>query len=178
MKIKAAIAFVAYILCIPAANWMLSNVGIQFDPNGPHLLNMGWGFYAPSGVLLIGVALASRDAIQQIAGMKVTLVGIVCGVIVSWFVNPAIAVASATAFALGEIADLVVYTPIRRRNIAAAIVTSGIVGGIVDTFVFLQIAFGSTKFWEGQVIGKTAMATVIAASVWVWNAVSKRFVPR
>ena len=42
---------------------------------------------------------------------------------------------------------------------------SGIVGGTVDSLIFLQIAFGSTQYWQGQVLGKAWMAVIGAIAL-------------
>lgn len=46
------------------------------------------------------------------------------------------------------------YTPLRQRSLYAAVVASSVVGAIVDSAMFLLIAFGSLTYLEGQVIGK------------------------
>ncbi len=93
------------------------------------------------------------------------------------------------AFALGELANFAIYTPLDRRSrvthehtqvygsawgmayrhgyeppsgqikrwttttrqpgwLVIAVLLSGVVGGVVDSLVFLQVAFGSTMFWQ------------------------------
>lgn len=174
----AAVA-AAYAATIPAANWMISNVGTQHAPGAPHVIPVGFGYEAPSGVLLIGVALVLRDIIQDRVGVRGAFAAIVCGVAVSFAIaDPAIAVASAVAFCAGEIADLAIYTPIRKRNKPIAVALSGFVGGIADSLLFLTIAFGSTTFWEGQVIGKTIIAAAAAVAVWGAGALSHRVAAR
>lgn len=77
--------------------------------------------------------------------------------------DPFIALASASAFLLAELADLLVYTPLRRRGYIRAAVASNVVGTIVDTFVFLWVAgFPIANAWQGQFVGKL---TVTAAAV-------------
>lgn len=177
MKAKTVAALAAYTACVPAANWMINNVGTEAFPGGPHTIPVGFGFSAPSGVLLIGVALAARDAVQRQAGYRWALAAIAVGVALSYLVNPAVATASAVAFLLGELLDFAVYTPLARRNLPVAVTLSGFVGGVVDTFVFLWIAFGSVQFWQGQVIGKTLVAVACGLIVWLWRAVSVRLTP-
>jgi len=174
MNKRTVTALAAYIATIPAANWMIQHVGAQPFPGGPHTIPVGWGFSAPSGVLLIGAALAARDYIQRTAGKKAALVAIAVGVALSYVVNPAVATASAAAFLLGELADFAVFTPISRRNLPVAVLASGITGGVIDSLVFLQLAFGSTQYWQGQVIGKTLVAIACALSVVAYRAVSVR----
>jgi uncharacterized PurR-regulated membrane protein YhhQ (DUF165 family) len=171
---KKYLALIGYLLTIPAANWMIQNIGTQGFPGGPHTIPVGFGYQAPSGVLLIGVALALRDYVQEKAGRNLTLAAIAIGVGLSYIVNPAVATASAVAFAISELIDLAIYTKIRHKNKPVAIATSGIIGGVIDSVVFLQIAFGSTMFWQGQVIGKTAIAVVVAVALKVYRDLSFR----
>ena len=48
-----------------------------------------------------------------------------------------------------------------RRRLLAAVVTSSMVGLVVDSIVFLSLAFGSLEFLPGQIVGK-AWAVLIA----------------
>ena len=54
----------AFLACVPAANWLIGNVGTCV-PNGPCLIPVAPGLMAPSGVLMIGAALALRDALHE-----------------------------------------------------------------------------------------------------------------
>lgn len=177
MNSKTIGALAAYLACIPLANWMIGHVGTAQFPGGPHTILVGFGYVAPSGVLLIGAALAFRDAVQRWSGKAPVLVAIAIGIGLSYLVNPAIATASAVAFGLGELADFAVFTPLSHRSLPAAVVASGVIGGVIDTFVFLQIAFGSTDYWQGQVIGKTAMAALGGLVIWIARAVPVRLSP-
>ena len=68
--------------------------------------------------------------------------------------------ARAAAFLLSEFADLAVYTPLARRGLIIAVVASGVVGLVVDSVVFLWLAFGSLEFLLGQIIGKAWMVLI------------------
>ena len=166
MNFKTITALVAYMATIPAANWMISHVGTEAFPGGPHTIPVGFGYTAPSGVLLIGVALAARDYVQKKAGYGVTLAAIAVGVALSYWVNPVVAMASAVAFCAGELVDFAIYTPLAKDRLALAVLASGVVGGAIDTFIFLRIAFGSINFWQGQIIGKSAVAAAAALVVY------------
>ena len=65
--------------------------------------------------------------------------------------------ASAAAFLLSEFADFAVYTPLARRRLVLAVVASSMVGLVVDSIVFLWLAFGSLEFLAGQIVGKAWM---------------------
>lgn len=146
---------VAFLACIPAANWLIGNAGTKCIPNGPCLIPVAPGIMAPSGVLLIGAALVLRDFVQRKLGPWWTLGAIVVGAALSAVVAPpALVVASGAAFLLSELADAAVYTPLRERRLALAVLASGVVGAVVDSAVFLWLAFGSLAYLEGQIVGK------------------------
>ena len=161
------LAVLAYIGSIFMANWFIGHIGQQLAPNGPHVIQVWPGIYAPSGVLWVGVALVMRDIVQFFLGRRIAVVAMLVGAVLSYFVAPSLALASATAFLLSESADLFVYTPmIRRRWVVPAVFCSSTVGLVVDSVVFLFLAFGSLEFIEGQIIGKFWMTCVAAAVIW------------
>ncbi len=149
---------ILFALTIPAANWMIGHVGTVCPPGGPCLIPVAPGLMAPSAVLMIGAALVLRDLVQRRLGVAAALVAILFGAALSAFLAPpAIVVASAAAFLLSEMADLFVYTPLQRRHFVLAVVLSSLVGLVVDSAVFLYLAFGSLDFLAGQVVGKAWM---------------------
>jgi uncharacterized PurR-regulated membrane protein YhhQ (DUF165 family) len=167
-------ALVLYLSTIPLANWFIDHIGKQSAPYLPHTIPVGFGYQAPSGVLLIGLALFTRDFVQEQFGKKKTLLAICAGICISYFINPSLAVASTVAFALGELSDFFVYSEVKKKSRTAAVIISGVVGGVIDSLVFLKIAFGSTQFWQGQVIGKTIMALFGGCLLWSYHALSNR----
>lgn len=164
----AILVFLAFLATIPAANWLIANAGTKCIPSGPCLIPVGFGLYAPSGVLLIGAALVLRDAVHSRGGARLSLAAIALGGVLSWAVSPALALASVAAFVLSEIADLCVYAPLRQRRLAIAVFASGLAGAVVDSAVFLWLAFGSLDFLAGQVVGKL-WATLAAAGYLWWR---------
>lgn len=151
-------ALAAFAATIPAANWLIGNVGTECIPNGPCLVPVGFGLTAPSGVLMIGAALVLRDIVHQALGWRWALLAILVGAVASGFVaTPALAIASAVAFLLSELADTAVYAPLRERRLYLAVLLSGLVGALVDSVVFQQLAFGSLDFIAGQTLGKVWM---------------------
>ncbi len=158
VKILISLAFLASIV---AANWMIQNVGAQPYPGGPHMLPVGFGLLAPSGVYIVGVTLVLRDVLQRHAGKGVTFALILVGAALSAFISPALAVASATAFLISETADFGVFSALERHGFLRAAAVSNAVSIVVDSAVFLTLAFGSLAFIEGQIVGK-AWATIAA----------------
>jgi hypothetical protein len=107
---------------------------------------------------MIGVALVLRDLVQRRLGLGISVVAIVAGAALSALLAPpSLVFASATAFLLSEFADLAVYTPLQRRRLVAAVVASGMAGLVVDSLVFVWIAFGSLDLLAGQIVGKAWM---------------------
>lgn len=155
---EGAIALVLFGLTIPAANWMLGHVGTVCVPGGPCLVPVWPGIDAPSGVLMIGLALVLRDIVQRRLGPFAGLAAIAVGTLISALLAPpAIVLASVAAFTLSELADFAVYTPLQRRRFVTAVVASGMAGLVVDSIVFLHLAFGSLDFLAGQILGKAWM---------------------
>lgn len=157
-KIPILGGFIAFILCVPAANWLISNVGSYCVPDGPCLIPVFPGIMAPSGILMVGLALVLRDVVHETLGVRWALVGILIGGLFSAIFSPAsLVVASTVAFLVSEIGDLAVYAPLRKSGFVRAAVISSIVGLVLDSLIFLTIAFGSLEFLSGQVIGKLWM---------------------
>ncbi|SEG57929.1 VUT family protein [Bosea lathyri] len=157
-RTEGLVALALFALTIPAANWLIGNIGTVCVPNGPCLVPVAPGISAPSGVLMIGLALVLRDIVQRRLGPLAGFGAIVVGAIISAFLAPpAIVVASVAAFLLSELADFAVYTPLQRRRFVTAVFASSVVGLIVDSVVFLHLAFGNLDFVAGQIIGKAWM---------------------
>jgi queuosine precursor transporter len=154
-RIEGVIFVIAFVLTIPAANWLIGNFGTVCAPNGPCLIPVAPHLMAPSGVLMIGIALVLRDLVQRRLGVGFSAAAVVVGAILSALVAPpSLVLASGVAFLLSEFADLAVYTPLSRRGLVAAVVASSLVGLVVDSIVFLWLAFGSLDFLLGQIVGK------------------------
>jgi uncharacterized PurR-regulated membrane protein YhhQ (DUF165 family) len=156
------IALAAYIAVIFAANWAVQRFG---------LVPVGFGLRAPAAVYFVGLAFTLRDLVQNILGRWVSIAAIAAGALVSAAVSPALALASGLAFFSSELADFLVYTPLLRRGWILALVPANLVGCVVDSLVFLSIAFGSLSLLGGQVLGKawtTGLAVIVLAPLRRW----------
>src|SRR6516165_6881570 len=111
MRTEGFLYLIAFMACIPIANWMIGNVGTTCIPNGPCLVPVAPGLMAPSGVVMVGLALVLRD-------------------------------------------------PLQRRRFVTAVIASSMVGLVVDSIIFLWLAFNSLEFLWGQVIGKAWMVLI------------------
>jgi uncharacterized PurR-regulated membrane protein YhhQ (DUF165 family) len=148
-------AAVGYVATIFAANWLIQHVG---------LVPVGFGLMAPAGVYAAGLAFTLRDVVQTTLGRSATVLAILVGAALSWLVSPTFAAASAVAFLVSELADFAVYTPLEDRSWLGAVVLSNTVGLVLDSVLFLWLAFGSLEFLAGQIVGKAWM-TLLAVSV-------------
>ena len=156
--VEGSVFFLLFCLTIPVANWMIVNVGTVCTRDGPCLIPVAPGLMAPSGVLMVGVALVLRDLLHRRLGVTAAVAAILIGAGLSGLVAPlSLITASAAAFLISEFADLAVYTPLQERRFIAAVIASSIVGLVVDSIVFLWLAFGSLDFLAGQVVGKAWM---------------------
>ena len=171
MTPRAVTALTAYITAIVAANWLTTRYGF---------VSVGPGLATTAGTFAAGAALLLRDVVQDTAGRAWVLAGIGIGAALTWATSPALAVASATAFLIAECADMAVYTPLRDRGWARAVLASNTVGAIVDTLLFLTLAgFPVTAATVGgQLVGKLAWATALPVAAVLTVRQVRRAVPR
>jgi len=156
---RTVAAIAIFILSVVAANLLTTRYG--FVP-------VGFGFLATAGTYAAGVALVTRDFIHDLGGMLWVWVAVGMGAVLSFAVaDPFIAVASAVAFAVSEVVDTAIYTPLRKRAWRSAVIGSSIVGAIVDTALFLGLAFGAAAITPqaitGQLIGKVLWVAIPVA---------------
>lgn len=149
--VLAACGFIATVF---VANWLVDTYGT---------VDVGFGLQAPAAVFAVGVAFTLRDIVQRTLGPWVVIGAIVIGAALSTIVSPTFALASGTAFLVSEILDLLVYTPLEKKNFFAAVAASNTVGIAVDSLIFLAIAFGNLDFFWGQVVGKSWMTLAALA---------------
>ena len=169
--LKTSVALAGYVAAIVTANYLTARYGLI--PVLPGLL-------VTAGTYSAGAALLLRDVAQDVAGRWAVVGAIGVGGAISWFMStPALALASVAAFLVSELADMAIYTPLRRKGWARAVLASNVVGALLDTVVFLTIAgFGLTASGvAGQMVGKVLWATLLPVLlVKGWGA-SRRAVP-
>jgi uncharacterized PurR-regulated membrane protein YhhQ (DUF165 family) len=161
-----AAMFAAFVATVYGANWALARLG---------LVPVGFGLMAPAGVYFAGLAFGLRDALHELGGSRLVVAAIAVGTALSYVIEDAvqipgghvsIAVASAVAFGLSELADLCVYSPLRQRHWTAAVLASGAAGAVVDSGLFLWLAFGSLENITGLLLGKAYMIALALPVVW------------
>lgn len=148
MKRYGYAAVAIYAALIVAANWAIKRYG--FVP-------VGFGLLAPAGTYFAGAVFVARDAVQITLGRWWAVVAIVAGASLAFVTSPSLAVASGTAFLVGELADWAIFTPLRQRHLVAGYLVGNTVGLLFDTWLFLYLAFGSIEHWQGTALGKLWM---------------------
>lgn len=155
----------AYVATIFAANWAITTFGV---------VPIGFGLMAPAGVFFAGLAFTLRDITQDQLGRTWTYAAILAGAALSAFLSGPLALASGAAFLASETADLLVYSPLRERHWLWAVALSNVVGLVIDSALFLWLAFGSLEFLIGQVVGKGEMTILAVVLLGGLRAVSQR----
>lgn len=152
------IALVAYAGAIYAANFVTEKYGAVSVA----------GMYVMAGTVFAGASLMLRNVIQDECGRLRVFLAILGGAVLSFATSPALAVASAVAFGIAELADMGVYTPLRKRGWIRAVLPASFVGAVLDTAIFLKVA--GFPVWDnltGQVIGKLLATLVPVLLVWL-----------
>lgn len=167
-RTQALAAFTAYVLSVVAANYATARYG---------LISALPGILVTAGTYAAGTSLIARDIVQDTAGRAAVIAGIVVGAgISSVTASPILAVASGAAFLTSELADMAVYTPLRRHGWARAVLASNVVGAAIDTAVFLAIApFPlSWPVFAGQMVVKAVWVSVaVVGPVALWRVVKR-----
>jgi uncharacterized PurR-regulated membrane protein YhhQ (DUF165 family) len=154
---RAIVWFIAYIAAIVLANVAIRYLGF---------VTVAPGIVAPAGVFFAGFAFTFRDFLQEYSGRSATIVAIFAGAALSGIFSPQFAVPSAVAFLASELLDFAVYTPLRKQHWMHAVMLSNIAGDVLDSLIFLWLAFGSLQFLVGQIVGK--WETIVPAMICVY----------
>lgn len=159
----AVVAAVVFVATAAAANWLTSEYG---------LVSAGFGLEVTAGTYAAGLVLLVRDVLQDLGGRWWVLAAVAAGAAVSAVLaGPKLAVASGAAFALSELADAAVYTPLRRRGWGRAAMLSGVAGAVVDSWLFLTLAgFPVWSSLPGQVLVKVAVTAAVVGAVVICRA--------
>src|SRR5262249_49348660 len=81
--LEGGLFLIGFGACVPLANWLVQSVGTTCVPNGPCLIPVAPGLTAPSGVLMVGLALVLRDLVQRRLGLGWSVAAIIIGAALS-----------------------------------------------------------------------------------------------
>lgn len=116
-----------YIGLIAGVNWAFAIV--------PPLELPGGDLWSPVA-LIVGFVFVVRDFAQRRVGHHI-LWAMLAGIIISWWMaSPQLALASALAFAVGEMADWALYS-FTKKPFSQRILISSLLGAPLDSLVFL-----------------------------------------
>lgn len=128
----AAAAVTGFITTVAAANALTATIG---------LIPVGFGLTATAGTIAAGLTLLARDTVHHLTGRATTLACIAAGALLSaGLAGPRLALASATAFLLSELTDLLIYQRLLGRGWVTAAAISSVVAAPIDSIVFLGLA--------------------------------------
>ena len=122
-----------------------SNVLVQYPLNGMLFgINLAdlltWGAFTYPVAFLI-TDLPTRQFGPRYARI-VVVAGFVVGVALSWYLSmPRIAIASGSAFLLGQLLDIAVFNRLRRQAWWQAPLFASVIGSLLDTVIFFSFAF-------------------------------------
>lgn len=161
MRILGWAALAAFVGTVWLANWLVAKYGP---------VPVGFGLEAPAGVYAVGLAFTLRDIVHRTLGRTAVIAAVLAGCALAYWVGAAatvpggyvsIAVASALAFLISETLDLLTYESVQNMSFTGAVVASNVVGAVIDSLLFLTLAFGSLAFLSGQIVGKLWMTVAV-----------------
>ncbi len=128
-----------------AAVVVASNFLVQFPVTGT-LWSIALGDLLTWGAFTYPVAFLITDLTNRQFGpsiaRRVVLVGFVVGVALSFWISvPRIAIASGTAFLIGQLLDISVFNELRRKTWWKAPLAASLIGTVIDTILFFSLAF-------------------------------------
>ena len=155
------LSLVLFVLMIPLTNWVIMNVGLVCPADGPCLIPV-WPWFRWASFRRTAGRFQSvlRDVVHHCLGWRWALISIFAGAALSGLISePALVIASVCAFLFAELADFAVYAPMKKRYPAMAVIASGLAGSVVDSAIFLSLAFGSIELF-----GRTGAREVLDES--------------
>jgi uncharacterized PurR-regulated membrane protein YhhQ (DUF165 family) len=126
----------AYVASIVLVNWLFAPA--QLVEGLTQWTTQDWGtFYLAN--LVVGVVFVLRDYAQREIGHFILIATAAAGLITYVMVDPAIALASVTAFVVSELADWSIFS-FTRKPLQQRILISSLIAVPLDTLVFQYLA--------------------------------------
>ncbi len=141
----------AYIVSIVLVNWLFVVVPPVETPIGSLYL----------ATVLVGAVFVLRDYAQRQIGHSVLLATLLAGIITWFMVDPALAIASLTAFFISESADWAIFS-FTKRPLQKRILISSLVSVPADTLAFLYLSgFLTPASFSVEVMSKIAGVMIV-----------------
>jgi queuosine precursor transporter len=124
-----------------------------------------FGEHLPMATFLVGFVFVLRDYVQISTNKQITLLAIIFSCALSYLIaEPKVALASACAFLIGEIVDMVVFSAKPKWSFSKRILLSSLASTPIDSVVFLtMIGHGSFLGVVFMTLAKLAGATIVAS---------------
>ncbi|MCZ2203584.1 VUT family protein [Bartonella sp. A05] len=149
-KKKKYIIFSSFAMCVAVT---ISNILVQYPV---HWFNLNE--ILTYGAFTYPVAFLINDLTNRFYGPAaarcVVYAGFLTGCFVSWVLaTPRLAIASSAAFLFGQLLDIIVFTPLRRKTWWKAPLAAALVGSALDTILFFALAFSYHFAFIDQMTG-------------------------
>ena len=157
---RLIVPVVAMTLVVVASNIL---VQYPFEP-------FGLGDYLTWGAFTYPVAFLVTDLTNRRYGPRVArqlvVAGFVIAVILSiWLATPRIALASGTAFLVGQLLDITVFNRLRRQAWWRAPFVGSVIGSALDTALFFSLAFAGDP-------DMSSLVNLFGTDVMLWQSLA------
>ena len=155
---------------------LLSNILVQYPVSGT-LYGISLADLLTWGAFTYPLAFLVNDLTNRqfgpSAARKVVIAGFVVGVAFSFYASvPRIAIASGTAFLVGQLLDISVFNRLRRQTWWKAPLAGSLFGSVLDTVLFFSISFAAIFAFIGPndefALGMAPLFGVFALEVPRW----------
>jgi uncharacterized PurR-regulated membrane protein YhhQ (DUF165 family) len=165
---------VAAMVAVVTASNILVQFPVEADLGPIHLGDLlTWGAFTYPFAFLVSDLTNRFDGPAR--ARVVVLIGFAVALCLSVLATPRIAIASATAFLIGQLLDIAVFSRLRNRYWLVPPLGASLVGSLLDTAVFFSIAFAPPfaviDAFFGAADGSLAMAAPwlgVGAQVPLW----------
>jgi uncharacterized PurR-regulated membrane protein YhhQ (DUF165 family) len=167
MFARFALAVAAMIAVVTASN-ILVQYPVQADIGPLHLGDvLTWGAFTYPFAFLVSDLTNRADGPRR--ARLVVLVGFVVALGLSAYLStPRIAIASGTAFLVGQLLDIAVFSRLRNRFWLIPPLSASLVGSLLDTAIFFSLAFAPAFAFIDALFAATDSSLGIGAPVPLW----------
>jgi uncharacterized PurR-regulated membrane protein YhhQ (DUF165 family) len=140
MFARFAVAVAAMVVVVTASN-ILVQFPVMADLGPIHLGDiLTWGAFTYPFAFLVSDLTNRHDGPVQ--ARYVVVVGFLVGLALSFYLaTPRIAIASGSAFLIGQLLDIAVFQRLRNRYWLVPPLSASLVGSLLDTAIFFTLAF-------------------------------------
>ena len=132
------------------------------------------GLSFPAGAAVIGLTFSFRDLLQQKHGKWGCWIWMGAAMVITFFFNQKLAVASVSAFVVSELIDWGIFT-YSKKPFQQRIILSNLFGTPIDSIIFITLAFG----WNWQaILGQTIVKFISSCIVLVPKILNRNLKPK